>query len=192
MNVRLGRNYRTVRRDNPTYGAATALAVARRMDPPPWAANLAYNARTETWEGEVNGMQVTIRATVDQDADISFLGTFTDDPTDAIGNPEYERGRFRYFRPDYDNMPTLADLRRHHSRTQARVVFAEMCREMAVAALAPQFFIEIEIDNGHGIGRAVIGGVFIDNLNDALWAVDDHGLITEAIDDITRTHDHAA
>ncbi len=192
MNQRLARNYRNVRRDNPTYGAATALAVARRMDPPPWAADLAYNGTA--FEGTVNGTRVRIGAEADE-PDISWLGTFTDDPTDAIPNTQAGRASFEYFRPEPGHLMSQGEIARTHGKARAADLYAAQCEAIITMALAEQSYVWVQVcdDDGIDLGESGIGGVYIDDTVDILWSVDDHGLISEAIDDAARNaHDDAA
>jgi hypothetical protein len=50
-------------------------------------------------EIEQDGFLVRLRIELDDYTDLSWLGEFTDDPTDAVPNPEYGHGSYRYFRP---------------------------------------------------------------------------------------------
>jgi hypothetical protein len=195
MNELVARAYRNTRRENPTMPAATALAIAKRKEWPAWAQYLAQREYGDLLlQGRVNGKFITIRTEVECDPDFSFLGKFTDDPREAIDNPEYQHGRFRYFQPAWENVTPLETLRRTHSKAEALAIRAAEVEDMARAALREQYVItvEVEVVDDEVYGTATLGGCYIDDVADLLWCVDDHGMIDQAIADAGHSVDTSA
>jgi hypothetical protein len=178
------RSYRRIRRENPLRTAQAALELARREAWPAWAEGFETSLYTERVSGEVDGHQVVIRTEEDDVQDITWLGSFTDDPIDAVPNPEYERGRYRYFRPDVFMVTSLESLRRHYGRRQAREVYAAQLADLVRTALATQLIVIVEVydDSGAVTGTATLAGCYVESIAELLWKVDEHGMIAEAID----------
>lgn len=182
MNVRTIGEYNLLRRNNPRLPAATAKALAVRSTTlPEWADNFDEDAEG-VWTGVVNGFDVTISTEVDQDADWSFLGEWTDEEdADTVPNPDPQGGSYKYFRAA--NVDTLDELRNSGMTAQeARAARRRQAEESARYALEPQYNVDVVFSrDGAEYGRSSLGGCFIDSGNDLLWTVDDHGMIGEAI-----------
>lgn len=106
--------YHQLRKD---YPASTALAISR----------MEHEAR-DFWSGDTaewttpDGWTFTAEIHYDDDADLSHYGEWTNDPTDAIDNPEYryDRGQYPYFRPETSQTADLLPyLRRTYGRHEA-------------------------------------------------------------------------
>ncbi len=180
--MNLNDRYRRIRRENRYMPADHAIAVARRQVAPQWAEDMDYNAYTG-WVGTVDNFHVEIRTEVDDIQDISWLGTFTDDPTDAIPNPEYQHGRFKFFRPDVFQVESLESLRRQWGRTQAAEIRAIRLDQTVRTALDTQYTIIVDVydprENTY-IGTTSLGGCFWETAEDILWHVHDNDLIEQA------------
>lgn len=176
------RTYRQIRRENPRFPAQYALAVAkRRHTQPPWADEFSED-RDGVFTGEVHGFAITISSEIDDDQDISWLGTFTDDPDGAVKNPGYDGpNTYKYFHPD--NVETIEELRaRGFSRAGAEAERTRRAEEAAQSALEPQYIVSVAVSRGDvEILTNYLGGCYIDSANDLLWTVHDHGMIDEAI-----------
>ncbi|GGJ75655.1 hypothetical protein GCM10010123_02070 [Pilimelia anulata] len=177
--------YRRERAD----GVRAVLAWRRATEAstvPAWATSLC--AEQEWWRGEVDGWQVSITTVIEDCPDISWLGEFTDDPAGAVPNPEYQHGRYRYFRPatppTRDALWNAGVARRDIGRQ-----LHEIAVENARLALEPHYMIRIEVERDDGpSGVASIGGVLLDGFNEVLWLVHEHQLITEAIESAREAH----
>lgn len=183
MNEITARAFRNYRRENPRVPAVNALAIVKRQTTlPEWAAEFDWSMSGERWTGEVDGWDIVISTEVDQDTDISWLGEFTDDSTDAVPNPEYQHGRYKYFRPDADRVPTTKDYPAGMSRAEIREAIRAQMEADARLALEPQHVVSVTASRkGIELGSAVMGGSYIDGGNDLLWTVDDYDMISEAI-----------
>lgn len=106
--------YRQLRKD---YPASTALAIARMEH----KARDFWSDDTAEWTTP-DGWTFTAEVNFDPEPDLSYHGEWTNDPTDAIDNPEYryDKGQYPYFRPESSRTADLLPyLRRTYGRHDA-------------------------------------------------------------------------
>jgi len=173
--------YRRVRREYPGLPASHALAILRRREAPAWAAS--FDQVGDDYVGTVDGWDIRIMAEPDEDADLSWLGTWTDDPTDAVPNSNGSYGSYKYFRPEPSILPTPADLRKA-GMPSSRV--PEAIRESMQAAereahITP-YDVTVRATRDGQTGYDSLGGVYASGDADLLWTVDDHDMVAAAID----------
>lgn len=134
--------YRKIRRGNPRLPARHALAVARmnlaavgfwNFDP--------YGPEVLSAEWSADGYAFRSSVVYDFDPDTSWLGEFTDDPTDAIPNPGAGHREYAYFRPGNPGAGTYPYLRAAGwTRDAARRECARLDREAMELAREPEFY----------------------------------------------------
>lgn len=176
-------SYRT---DHPYTPLRIALAIVRsQMSAPAWFEAFDTNDY-DLWTGEVDGWQVAIKTESEADPDISWLGEFTDDPHGAVKNPDYQHGRYKYFRPE--NIQNWRDFwRQGMTRAAAKQRVVEIMHEDAKTALEEQQTISVTVSRfGCELGSTHLGWVYADTENELMWVVDDHDMIREAIDQAKR------
>lgn len=160
MNPALVDAYRRHRR-TPYEGARHALYLARRE----------LAGHRHDWNGwgdpatadlgTVDGCEVTatVRCTYEP-ADLDFLGTFTDDPDGAVPNPVWERGSYKYFRPEWSIEDRSDYYRRQHGMTRPVAdAFAldAVAGDARMAATLTYYTVEVVARIGGADGYASMG-----------------------------------
>jgi hypothetical protein len=122
-------------------------------------------------QGETFGVPWRVVIAIDEWADCrDWLGTFTDDDdADTVPNPEYQHGRYKFFRPEYSLEERYADARRAGMTRDAarRKAYADACRDARMAADYLAVVVSVDVD-GH---VDALGGTDITDLPGIPYAV---------------------
>lgn len=181
--------------DTKTYEKARRQGV-RAIDAYRWATtpapDLDLDWRGDSAETERDGYLVRVTVEPDDFMDLSWLGTFTDDPDGAVPNPDWngDSRTYRYFVPTY----TLEERRRDLSalgwakgpaEQEARRQIEQDARR---AVDLREYVIGVKVSReGVELGSAYIGGCDFDGLEEAEQMIAEYDLIGEAITEANET-----
>lgn len=150
---------------------------------------------------EKGNMVVTIEIRQDDDADVSWLGTFSDDEGD-IRNPRWTRGNRDTFKFFTAENTTVDELTKHYNghlgmpKHDARLAAIKSIEEDAKMAAGGDdrgqegIIVRVEID-GTYVGEDSLWGNYLESKADVWEVVTEHSMIEEALAQLDTNIAHA-
>lgn len=160
--------YKKFRKDG--YPASSALHYARIPKP-----EYLFDITGERTEWEQDGFDMVAVISVDEYADLSWLGEFVNDPSEGtVKNPNYERGRYPYIKiatTEEEHYQDLIKLKygKAEARRLAKEYFEQDAKRMgryATGDLEPLSVCVSVFFDDREVGSASLGGIDVDSYDD--------------------------